>query len=200
MDCEHDARGCHGSCNRLRGAGGCIRAGVPSSTGLPRPAGTSPTSDHCRAVSPDRRLVGSGATPGSGGSPGTPANTGGPAPSERRRGPCGPPSGSGRSRSGRPESLLCLDIGLLGLEWPLGMGWWPLGRPAQANRRLGRRSLGKTWWRLFVDRRRLALAPKRPHPSPSASLAPTGPHGNLKSVSRRHQQFSFWQAGRARTE
>jgi hypothetical protein len=162
MDREHDARGCRGSGHRLCGAAGCLRAGAPSSTGLRGPASAGPTFHHCRAgghaISPDSRLVGSAGSPGSDGSAGATAPTGGRAPADSRRGPCGTSSASGRGHSGRSESLLCLDIGLLGLERPLAMDWWPLGRPAQANRRLGGRPLGTTRQRLCVDQRRLALA------------------------------------------
>ena len=162
MDCEHGGRGCRGSGHRLCGAAGCLRAGVPSSTGLRGPAGAGPTSCNRRAgghaISPDGRLVGSPGSPGSGGSAGTAAPTGGRASADDRRGPCGTSSASGRGHSGRSESLLCLDTGLLGLERALGMDWWPLGRPAQANRRLGGRPLGTTRQRLCVDQRRLALA------------------------------------------
>jgi hypothetical protein len=176
MDCEHDAREYHGSGNRLCGAGGCLRAGVPNSTGLRRSASAGPASGHCRAISPNSRLVSSAAIPASSGSPGTTTQTGGPAPTESRRGPSRPSPAFGRSHPGRSGSLSRLDIGLLGLERPLGMGWWSLGRPAQANGRLGRRSLGATWRWLRVDWRRLALIPKRP---PHASLSQ--PHDHCHS-------------------
>jgi hypothetical protein len=163
MDREHDARGCRGSGHRLCGAAGCLRAGVPSSTGLRGPAALSaagclPGPAGAHTGSPDSRLVGSGGSPGSDAGTDATAATGGRAPEDSRRGPCGPSSASGRGDSGRSESLLCLDIGLLGLERPLGMDWWPLDRSAQAHRHLGGRPLVATRPRLCVDRRRLALA------------------------------------------
>jgi hypothetical protein len=182
MDCELDARGCRGSGYRLCGAAGCLCAGLPSPTGLRSAAGARPTFHNCHggghAICPDSRLVGSAGSPSSGGSPGATADS--------RRGPCGPTSASSRGRPGRSCSPVCLDIGLLGLERPLGMGWWPMDPSAKAHGRLGGRPLVATRPRLCVDRRRLALVLKRSQPSPSASLAPTGPHAILNSVSRRH--------------
>ena len=168
MDRRDGARECRGSGHRLRGARGDYRlcAGLPRSTGLRGPAalssagglsgaaGARPTSCSCRSRSPDSRLVGTASSPGS---PAGTAATATATPADSCRGPCAPSSASRRGHSGRSESLLRLDTGLLGLERSLDMGWRPLGSPAQAHCRLGGRSLVAARPRLCVDRRRLAL-------------------------------------------
>jgi hypothetical protein len=173
---ERDARRCRNSGCGLCGARGRLRTSLPSSTSLRGPAGARPTG--CTGTSggrdsrPDRRLVGSAPSPPSGGSTGTTAPTRGHAPAESRPGPCASPSASRRSYSGRPSSLLFVGTGPLGLEWPLGLGWWPLGRSAQAHGRLGGRPLVAARPRLCVDCRRLALVPNRRSPRSRNLITP----------------------------
>jgi hypothetical protein len=167
---EHDARWRRNSGHGLCGAGGCLRTSLPSSTSLRGPAGARPTActgpSGGRTSSPDRRLVGSAPTSGSGGSPGATAPTRGHAPADSRRGTCASSSASCRGHSHRSSSVLCVDSGPLGLERPVGVGWWPLGRSAQAHGRLGGRPLVAARPRLCVDRRRLALVHNRPTQGP----------------------------------
>ena len=176
MDREHGARGCRNSGHGLCRAAGCLRPRVPSSTSLRGPASARPTSCACpsgsRASGPDRRLVGATPTSGSGGSPGTTAPIRGHAPADNRLGPCASSSGSRRGHSHRSSSVLCVDSGPLGLERPVGVGWWPLGRSAQAHRRLGGRPLVATRPRLCLDRRRLALGRNRRSPRSRKLITP----------------------------
>jgi len=155
MDREPDTRGRRGAGYRLRGAPGRICARVSRSTGVRRPASLSPSGP----ASPQQR--GGGRSGGADG--GLAASSTGPgacatAPANSRRGAFGAAAGPGRGHSVRSGPLLCVDARLLFLERRLGMGWRPLCRSAQTNRRLGGWPLGETWPRLCVDRRRLAVA------------------------------------------
>jgi hypothetical protein len=171
MDREHDARRCFGFGQRLRktSAKSGLRARVSPPTGLRDPAalstagglsgaaGTSSTAPQCGVRSADGQLAGSGGGPGSRACASVTASTGNRAPTASRSGAIGPTGAPGRGRPGPPESLLCLDPGLLGLEGSLGMGHRPVGATACAHCRLGKRPLGTERLRLDLDRRRLAL-------------------------------------------
>jgi hypothetical protein len=177
MDREHDPRGNRGSGHWLCAAGGRLRARVPRSTGLRRPAALSPagrlpgpagspsTFTHCRVGCPARstndRLAGSGSSPGSRARAGTAAATRRRPSADSRCGSGRATTASGRGHPGRSRPRLCLDLGLLGLERPLGMGRRPLGGPPQAHCHLGGGPLVATRQWLRVDRRRLAVVPKR---------------------------------------
>ena len=170
MGHELVACGCSGFGRRLCGAAGCLRARLSRSTGLcgptalspagrlPGPAGSHPAPGQYRSGSTDSRLADSGGSPGSCAGAGTAASTGSCAPARGRRSSISPSATSGRGASGSAEPLLCLDPRVLVLEWRLDMDRWPMGRPAQAHRRLGRWPLGAARPRLCLDRRRLALA------------------------------------------
>ena len=162
MDREHDARGCRSSGHWLCRAAGRLRACLPRSTGLRGPAALSAAGrlpSPASARGPNCRLAGSGSSPGSRAGATAPSATGCRAAADGGRGSCRPTSHSSRGDPSRPEPLLCLDAGLLGLEWRLGMGWRPMGGPSEAHCRLGGRPLGTSRPRLRVDRRWLAIAP-----------------------------------------
>jgi hypothetical protein len=153
---------CRGSTRRLCGAADGLCARLPRSTGVRGPTALS-SSDRLPGAASSAcgaawRLA--GARCGSSSRPGAnaSASTGRRASADRRCGSVGTSGPLGRGHSGCSESLLCLDLGLLGLERGLGMGQWPLGGAAQANRRLGGWALDATRPRLRLDRRWLALA------------------------------------------
>jgi hypothetical protein len=158
MDREPNPRGDWNPGHRLRRAPSGICARVSRPTRLRRPTGLSasrPSSSQQRGRSSSGGSDG-GLAAISGGS-GSCAGATGPAPADRYRGALGPSAGSGRGHPDRSKSILCLGAGLLVLERRLGMGKWPLSGPPQTRRGLGRRTLGETRPRLYLDRRRLAV-------------------------------------------
>jgi len=177
MDRELDARGCCGFGQRLCGATDYVRARVPRSTGLcgattlsstrrlPGPAASRSSPRHCggarSAGSTFNRLAGSGGCSNSRAGTSPTASTGSPATTASCLCALGAPTASGRTQTGRAGPVLCLDLGLLGLERHLGMGQRPMGSAAPAYRRLGGRALVAARPRLCLDRRRVALAPLR---------------------------------------